>query len=233
MESDQSWTSSLTQGGPWGMAILGALVLLSLWTWAVVLERAASLRRLRGKSSLFLDAFWEAQSLSELHMRAKDMEFSPARDVFRAGYNEMLKVIQARDKALAPRADMPFATVERALTRSLGLQEEVLQTRMGFLASCASAGPFVGLLGTVIGVIRAFGDIGRSGATSLAAVAPGISEALVATALGLACAIPAAVFYNVFQGSVRKEVGKLEGFSSDFLNLLQRHFTYPQSGDKP
>lgn len=218
-----SWLHLLTQGGPVGLSIMLLLVVLSVATWVVIIERWRTLKRLHSRSDFFLRSFWEAKSLSELNARSKDFEYSPAREVFRSGYNEMVRVIQAREKRSGS-TTVPFDTVKRSLSKARGVEEGRLAKNMNFLAISASACPFIGLFGTVVGIIRAFQDIAKSGATSLAAVAPGISEALIATALGLAAAIPAVVFYNVLNTRARWHAQLLDGFNADFLNILERHF---------
>ena len=206
-EVSLDWLSILTHGGPVGLTVMLILIILSILTWAVIFER------------------WRAaKSLSELHMRSKDLEYSPAREIFRTGYNEMVRVIQAKEKRSNQLSVVPFDTVRRSLNKSRLLEESALAKNMSFLAVSASASPFIGLFGTVVGIIRAFHDIGASGSSSLAAVAPGISEALVATALGLFAAIPAVIFFNFLSSRARRHLILLDGFSSDFLNILERHF---------
>lgn len=224
------WLSVLTHGGPVGIAVMVLLVILSLLTWGVIIERWRALTRVQDRSERFLKAFWEAKSLSELHLRSKDIEYSPAREVFRTGYNEMVRVIQARDKKGASGAAVPFDTVKRSLAKARLVEEGQLAKNMSFLAVSASACPFIGLFGTVVGIIRAFHDIAESGSSSLAAVAPGLSEALIATALGLFAAIPAVVFYNVLGSRARRHLALLDGFGADFLNILERHFNIGAAG---
>ena len=214
-----------TGGGPAGMAIMLLLLVLSVLTWAVIVERWRALGFLQKKSEDFLKLFWDSKSLSELHLKSKEIEYSPARDLFRAGYNEMVRVVQVRDKkGLPPHAAVPFDTVKRSLAKARQIEEHELAKRMTLLAISATACPFIGLLGTVVGIIRAFHDIGQAGSTTLAAVAPGVSEALVATAMGLAAAIPATIFYNALAARGRGHLLLLDGFSADFLNILERHF---------
>ncbi|MCA2959282.1 MAG: MotA/TolQ/ExbB proton channel family protein [Silvanigrellales bacterium] len=223
-ETSFSWLSAITHGGPVGISVMLLLVILSLVTWGVIIERWFALTKLHTKSEQFLKNFWEAKSLSELHLRSKDLEYSPAREIFRTGYNEMVRVIQSRDKKGAQSSAVPFDTVKRSLGKARNMEEGHLAKNMSFLAVSASACPFIGLFGTVIGIIRAFHDIAASGSSSLAAVAPGISEALIATALGLFAAIPAVVFYNLLSSRARRHLVLLDGFGADFLNILERHF---------
>ncbi|MEN9808917.1 MAG: protein TolQ [Pseudomonadota bacterium] len=225
-----NWLSVLTNGGPVGVSILILLVLLSVATWAVIFERWRALRHLQMMSDDFMQEFWDSKSLSDLNGKLKDLDYSPAREVFRSGYNEMVRVLQVREKrGLSSSAPLSIDTVRRALGKSRQLEEVQLSRNMTFLAVSASACPFIGLFGTVVGIIRAFHDIGQTGSSSLAAVAPGISEALIATALGLAAAIPAVIAYNFFAGKARQQLLILEGFSTDFLNILERHFNLGRS----
>ena len=229
-----NWLSIITNGGPVGISILGMLVLLSVATWAVIFERWRALRHLQMMSDDFMQEFWDSKSLSDLNAKLKDLDYSPAREVFRSGYNEMVRVLQVREKrGLSSTAPLSIDTVRRALGKARQLEEVQLTRNMTFLAVSASACPFIGLFGTVVGIIRAFHDIGQTGSSSLAAVAPGISEALIATALGLAAAIPAVIAYNFFSGRMRQQLLILEGFSTDFLNILERHFNLGRSESTP
>jgi biopolymer transport protein TolQ len=237
--------SAITHGGPVGIFVMVLLIILSIATWGVILERWLNQRKTRKDSERFLKMFWDAKSLSELHTRSKDIAYSPAREVFRSGYNEMVRVVQARDKNAAASAastgavgavgaatpgatvgtgSVTFDTVKRALSKARMVEESHLNKSMSFLAISASACPFIGLFGTVVGIIRAFQDIASAGSSSLAAVAPGISEALIATALGLAAAIPAVIFYNALGSKIKKHLIIIDGFASDFLNIMERHF---------
>ncbi|APJ02414.1 MotA/TolQ/ExbB proton channel family protein [Silvanigrella aquatica] len=218
------WFSIILNGGPVGLAIMILLAVMSVWAWVVIIGKLRSLSNLHNLSERFLSNFWEAKSLSELNLRVKDMDYSPAREVFRSGFNEMIRVLQTREKRGAT-GSIPFDTVKRTLSRQKMLEETHLGSNLSILAVCSSAGPFIGLFGTVVGIIRAFHDIGSSGASSLAAVAPGISEALIATALGLFVAIPAVIFYNILINRIKKHLVLLDGFSSDFINILERHYT--------
>ena len=218
------WFSIVLNGGPVGIAIMFLLGIMSIWAWIVIIGKMRSLNNMHRLSERFLTNFWEAKSLSELNLRVKDMDYSPAREVFRSGFNEMIRVLQTREKRGAT-GPIIFDTVKRTLSRQKMLEEANLGNNLSILAVCSSAGPFIGLFGTVVGIIRAFHDIGSSGASSLASVAPGISEALIATALGLFVAIPAVIFYNILISRIKKHLVLLDGFSSDFINILERHYT--------
>lgn len=218
------WISIILHSGPIGIAVMLLLIVMSVWAWLIIIAKLRVLKKMQNLSEKFLTQFWEAKSFSELNVRVKDMVYSPAREVFRAGFNEMIRVLQTREKRSAHNP-IVFDTVRRSLARQKMIEESLLSSNVSVLAVCASAGPFIGLFGTVVGIIRAFHEIGASGASSLAAVAPGISEALVATALGLFVAIPAVVFYNIISSRIRKHLVLLDGFSSDFMNILERHYS--------
>lgn len=225
-----NWFSVIRSAGPFGVAILLLLVILSIVTWVIILERWITYVRLYKKTQDFLKFFWESKSLAELYTKTKSMDYSPAREMFRSGYNEMIRVLQAREKkGLHQAQNVSLNTILRSLGKTRTLEENKLHKYLNFLAISASACPFIGLFGTVVGIIRAFHDIGLSGSTSLAAVAPGISEALIATALGLLAAIPAVIFYNIFSARNRSHLITLDSFSSDFVNILERHFNVNKS----
>jgi biopolymer transport protein TolQ len=227
-----NWLSIFMHGGPIGITISLLLIILSFWVWISIFSKSKTLQTMYLRSEKFLGYFWEAKSLSELNLRVKEIPYSPAREIFRSGFNEMIRVLQTREKKNAT-GPIIFDTVKRSLIRQKMMEESYLSSRMSILAVCASAAPFIGLFGTVIGIIRSFHDIGASGASSLAAVAPGVSEALVATALGLFVAIPAVTFYNILSSKIRKHLVLLDGFSSDFLNILERHYTIQKNGSPP
>lgn len=222
--SQVDWFSILLHSGPISALVMLILILFSIWSWVVIISKIRVLKKMQKLSEKFLTHFWEAKSFSELNIHVKDMVYSPAREVFRAGFNEMIRVLQTREKKQASNPII-FDTVRRSLARQKMIEESLLSSNIGVLAVCASAGPFIGLFGTVVGIIRAFHEIGLSGASSLAAVAPGISEALIATALGLFVAIPAVIFYNIISSKIRKHLVLLDGFSSDFMNILERHYS--------
>jgi biopolymer transport protein TolQ len=218
------WFSIFIHGGFIGISISILLVALSIWVWVAILTKLRTLRTMHFHSEKFLSIFWDAKSLSELNGKVKDIPYSPTREIFRSGFNEMIRILQTREKRKV-NGSINFDTVKRALVRQKMMEESFLSSNMVVIAVCASAAPFIGLFGTVIGIIRSFHDIGASGASSLAAVAPGISEALIATALGLFVAIPAVIFYNILSSKIRKHLVLLDGFASDFMNILERHYS--------
>jgi len=203
---------------PVPLAVIAILILFSLFSWTIVFAKSSVFSRARKDNRKFLRAFRKAQSLQSLAVATEQFGAAPLVAVFDFGYGEIERQIKQRGALVNKNA------IERSL--QLGISEEVtkLETNMNWLATVASVSPFIGLFGTVWGIIDAFEGLGTAGSASLRAVAPGISEALVTTAIGLAAAIPAAIFYNIF-GSRIKEIGtRMEDFAIEFQNFADRDF---------
>lgn len=205
----------------WGVQfVIVILLLFSLLSWAIIFIKFFTLRRDYNGSMQFQEIFWESANFSEVQSQIKVVGESPLSRVFMAACKE-LKSLGYGGGSSAESSKMGLDTLKRTLRRNS--TEEM--TRMGklvsFLATCGNTSPFIGLFGTVWGIMDAFHGIGLTGSASLAVVAPAISEALVATALGLAVAIPAVVAYNAFLNKIRLVSTELENFSSDFLNLVE------------
>jgi biopolymer transport protein TolQ len=203
---------------PVPLAVIAILILFSLFSWTIVFSKGSVFSRARKGNRAFLRAFRKAQSLQAAAMASEQFNTAPLVAVFDFGYGEIERQIKQRGAIVNKEA------VERSL--QLGISEEVtkLEQNMNWLATVASVSPFIGLFGTVWGIIDAFQGLGNAGSASLRAVAPGISEALITTAIGLAAAIPAALFYNVY-GTRIKEIGtRLEDFAIEFQNLAERDF---------
>jgi biopolymer transport protein TolQ len=173
-----------------------------------------------------LDTFWKASRLESIYKTAKSLERSPLSRVFCAGYEELTKLAQtkeAQEGAMIERIG-GIENVERALTRASTSEITELESRVSFLGTVGSAAPFVGLFGTVVGILSAFNEIAEKGNASLTTVAAPIANALVATAAGLFAAIPAVVAYNAFVSKIKVFDTEMANFSSDFLNIVKRHF---------
>ncbi|MDR0881258.1 MAG: protein TolQ [Candidatus Adiutrix sp.] len=207
----------ILEAGPVVKGVLVTLLIFSLLSWAIILSKAVQLGRANRNSNSFLNNFWKSRSLANLYAEAGDFGSSPIAQIFRVGYQELGRVHKAR---LEQRTAME--NVQRALRRS-GMSESTrLFKYLPFLATCGNATPFIGLFGTVWGIMDSFHEIGLAGSANLATVAPGISEALVATAVGLATAIPAVVFFNYFSSWVRELEAEMDNFTADFVNILER-----------
>jgi len=203
---------------PVNIAIFVLLFIFSVSSWTIIFSKWSTLRRARASNARFLRAFRKANGLEAVMVASEQFRPSPLVSVFDFGYTEINRQVQTRG------GFSNKAALERVL--QLGTNEELarLEHNLNWLATTASVSPFIGLFGTVLGIIRAFEMLGSSGGTSLASVGPGISEALFATAVGLFAAIPAAIFYNHF-GHMLKELGaRMDDFALEFINLAERSF---------
>lgn len=210
--------------------VLIILIFFSLSSWAIIIWKYFELRQAKIRCDEFLAVFWQAKRLDRLYEEAVGYEKNPVAHVFAAGYREAEHVLKARtkngmgDSSVLTSELTGVESVERALRRAANQEITTLERMITFLATTASATPFIGLFGTVWGIMNAFRGIGSQGSAGLAVVAPGISEALIATALGLVAAIPAVIAYNHFQNRIKVLGDEIENFTSDFLNLVGRHF---------
>lgn len=206
--------------------VMITLLIFSVVSWWIIIMKQILFKRARNASEEFLIRFWESKTLNDAYQSAKEYTLSPEAAVFVSGFNELRKISAARsNEAIPENLQMQLATMEnlkRAVRKAQIIESDRLQRSLAFLATTGSATPFIGLFGTVWGILTSFQEIGIRGSASLAVVAPGISEALVATAAGLAVAIPAVVFYNFFSNKLVVFESDIDNFSSDFLNLIER-----------
>ncbi|HUO87470.1 MAG TPA: MotA/TolQ/ExbB proton channel family protein [Thermoanaerobaculia bacterium] len=219
---DTFWAS-----GPMAKVVLAILVFFSLVSWAIIVAKAVQLNRADEHSRRFLDTFHKSKRFSEVSASAPRLHASPMVGIFQAGYAE----IDAQMKAAGAAAEgssyrlRSLPSLERALQRAIHVELSGLSRWTSFLATTAAVTPFIGLFGTVWGIMVAFGEIGLTGSTSLAVVAPGIAEALVNTAAGLGAAIPALIAYNYFAARLRQVRVRMDDFSLELLSLAERNFT--------
>jgi len=201
-----------------GLVVQGVLLLLilvSVFSWAIIISKALQLRRVRRENEEFSDLFWETKNLSRLDDSSRRFAASPLVGIFLGGYRELSSLI--RDG----RATEELPTVSSAMQRAEIEEGARLDRGVTFLATTASAAPFIGLFGTVWGIMNAFQGLAYAKSTTIQAVAPGISEALVATAVGLAAAIPAAVGFNYYTAAIRQIRQSMESFKDEFLNVAK------------
>jgi biopolymer transport protein TolQ len=212
-------------------AVLGVLVIFSLVSWAIIIYKGLALRRAHVQSETFLQIFRKSSKFSEVNSVCAQLKASPLVGVFQAGYMEVNQQVRGQGGAEGKSAPSAKPTVRsldalsRALARAATVEATRSERRISFLATTATVTPFIGLFGTVWGIMSAFGDIGRMGSANLAVVAPGISEALITTAMGLLAAIPAAVFYNFYSSRIRVLNSMVDDFALEFLNIVERNFT--------
>lgn len=217
------------QSGPVVFSVLLLLLGFSVLSWAIIWTKWKMLGKTHLVSDEFLDVFWSGRSLDYVYTESKKFEAAPAAKVFQSGYKELQKLMGTQEKKEGNESsiDSSIHNLERALTTASRKEIMKLESSMTFLATTASSAPFIGLFGTVWGIMGAFQNIGAQGAASLAVVAPSISEALIATAIGLFAAIPASMGYNYFNNKIRNQKIQMENFSGDFLNIAKRRFLHP------
>ena len=222
--------SMIMHAGPVGQFVMLTLLCFSLVSWTIVFRKVFLYRRVRRDSEEFLEAFWASSNLSEARKAADEFDYSPEATVFISGFAELQKINKIRGKKEdggSESLDMQLATMDnlkRAVRKAEAQVIGELGSTLSFLATTGNATPFIGLFGTVWGIMASFHSIGQRGSASLTVVAPGISEALVATAAGLAVAIPAVIFYNYFSNRLEEINSDVRNFSTDFLNLVERDF---------
>ena len=218
----------IMHAGPVGQLVMLLLLFFSVMSWAIIFMKLRLFRNVKFDSEDFLESFWEANNLNEANQLAEEFSYSPEAAVFSTGFVELKKINKIRNKneeGSTETLEMQLATLDnlkRALRKAEDQQIHKLGSLLPFLATTGSATPFIGLFGTVWGIMVSFHDIGQRGSASLAVVAPGISEALVATAAGLAAAIPAVIFFNYFSNKLTNVHYNIQSFSTDFLNLVER-----------
>jgi biopolymer transport protein TolQ len=218
--------------------VLLILFVFSVASWSVILHKAWVFQRAARQSGTFLDVFRKSSKFSEVQSVCRSLRDSPLVGLFQAGYAELTAQLRQTQPALEavgvgpnPHAAGPRPTlkslsaVDRALLRASVVEVNKLEKRIPFLATTASITPFIGLFGTVWGILIAFQEIGQTGSTNLSAVGPGIAEALVATAAGLFAAIPAVYFYNQHSLRVKLFASEMDDFAMEFLNIAERNFT--------
>lgn len=200
--------------------VLFILLLFSVFSWAVIFFKRNTLNTASAKSKKFLEVFQKSRNLSEVNEAAKKHKASPLASLFQAGYRELAFLTKGN-----PHPGLSSSKLEslnRALIKAANVEVARLEKMMIFLATTGSVTPFIGLFGTVWGIMNAFTELGVMRSATLDTVAPGIAEALIATALGLFAAIPAVVFYNLYLQRIKVLITEMEDFSLEFLNITQR-----------
>jgi biopolymer transport protein TolQ len=225
----------LRQTGPLNQVVFAILLLFSVASWSIILSKAFTFTKVSRQTATFLEVFRRSQKFSEVQAVCPSLPASPLVGVFQAGFAELNAqfrsttgdVSNGPNPATTPQRPMlkSLDAVDRSLIRAATAEVNKLERKLTFLATTASITPFIGLFGTVIGIMIAFRRIGATGSTNLAIVAPGISEALIATAAGLFAAIPATYFYNHFTHRVKEFSAEMDDFSLEFLNIAERNFT--------
>ncbi len=224
-----SISDMIMHAGPMGQMVMLTLLLFSLASWSIIFMKTRMFKKAIRETDDFLEAFWSSKTLNDANDAAEAHPLSPEAAVFQAGFSELQKInkIRSREESSTENEplEMQLATMDnlkRSVRKAESQEMSDLGKSLSFLATTGSATPFIGLFGTVWGIMSSFHDIGMRGSASLAVVAPGISEALVATAAGLAVAIPAVIAYNFFANQLGEIENEMQNFSTDFLNLVER-----------
>ncbi len=235
--SSPTMVGLVARSSPISKVVLLILALFSIVSWSIILYKLWTFRRSERQSGSFLDVFRRSNKFSEVQAVCRSLDNSPLVGLFQAGYTELTAQLRQNTSEAAgaagsnPRAPANRPTlksltaVDRALMRASVVEVNKLERRVAFLATTASIAPFIGLFGTVWGIMSAFQSIGQTGSTNLGVVAPGIAEALVATAAGLFAAIPAVYFYNHLSQRVKLFASEMDDFAMEFLNIAERNFT--------
>lgn len=219
---DAIWSAS-----PVVQLTLLTLVIMSIYSWSIIILKRKVFKDLFENDKYFLDQFWSASSFDELSDQIEDFSSSPMARIFQSGFKELQKMANtkmSKNEDGGATGLIGIDNLSRSLRASIERELNEMESKLGFLATTGSTAPFIGLFGTVWGIMGAFQKIGATGAASLAVVAPGISEALIATAVGLAAAIPAVAAYNHYVNIIKKAELNFDTFSSDFLNIAKRNF---------
>jgi len=225
----------IIHAGPMVKLVLGTLLFFSTVSWAIIFVKIRLFRNAKKETESIQEVFWEGRGLKHMHAACKGLAFSPVARLFRAGYSELLRIQKSQgslsagactDEAGEGNASRSpqqiIDNLERSLKRAEIDQVNRMERALGFLATTGNTAPFIGLFGTVWGIMDSFRGIGLKGAANLAVVAPGISEALIATAAGLAGAIPAVVAFNHFNQRIGALRAEIDIFKSDFMIMVER-----------
>jgi biopolymer transport protein TolQ len=222
----------VARSSPVSKAVLVVLILFSVTSWAIIFFKLWTFNRSERQSASFLEVFRRSSKFSEVQAVCKTLADSPLVGIFQAGYAELntqLRQTGGSAGGTNPPVARPtlksLTALDRALLRAATVEVNKLESRITFLATTASITPYIGLFGTVWGIMAAFQGIGATGSTNLGVVAPGIAEALIATAAGLFAAIPAVYFYNHLASRVKLMASEMDDFSLEFLSISERNFT--------
>jgi biopolymer transport protein TolQ len=228
---EKAYGSDLVQmvlnAGPIVKLVMLILLLFSVVCWAIIFMKIRYFRRAKAETAFFLDLFWETGDWNKISQESEDLPFSPVSCVFMSGLAEFKRALRIQRLPESESNDniQPLLdNVERSVRKATADQTGRMERALSFLATTGNTAPFIGLFGTVWGIMESFRSIGLKGSASLAVVAPGISEALIATAAGLAAAIPAVIAYNYFSNKVNVFRTEMDTFTSDFLSLSGRRF---------
>ncbi len=233
MTYNSSLLTMIMNAGPVVQGVLAFLILMSLLSWTIIILKVRIFKKAASQDEEFEIFFSESSNLSQVASRARRMTNSPMANVFSTAYEDYKRLTMDVKLENAPLNRKAWIDVlSRSVSKGVKLEIQELEAALPVLATIGNSAPFIGLFGTVWGIMRSFHDIGLKGSASLATVAPGISEALIATAVGLAAAIPAVIAYNVFMSQSNNKEHELEAFGADFLNEVERELLRRKSASR-
>ncbi len=209
--------------------VLLLLFIFSVISWAIIFLKYRNYQKIKKENEDFNTEYLKSNKLSDVLPAAKKYTFSTTAEAFRAGYTELTKINKPLREMAQGSEEISLSSldnIERSMNKACNTEMTKLESALGFLATTGSASPFIGLFGTVWGIMDTFKGIGARGSATLAVVAPGISEALIATAAGLAAAIPAVIFYNYFLNQSKNIVQEMDNFTAEFLNIVERYIVH-------
>jgi len=213
------------RSSPIAKGVLLLLSLFSIFSWAIIIRKSRYFKKVSQQTERFLEIFRQRGDLSQIQVYCKEFRESPLTSIFLAGYSEIESQLRRKkNKAIGQDISINVEAVQRALQRAAIAETNRMEKDIAWLASTANASPFIGLFGTVVGIILAFQGLSTTTVTSIQAVAPGIAEALIATAAGIAAAVPAAIFYNHYLNKTKLVISEMDDFSLEFLNLIEYSF---------
>jgi biopolymer transport protein TolQ len=215
--------SLIKKASPTVQIVMLLLAAMSIVTWYIIGYKYLFVRRSSRETDHFIESFWRSRDIEQIYKHAQALRRSPVSAMFLAGYTELAK-LTSDGRYTGESRERDLDNVVRSLRRAQSSETTKLEAMVSFLATTGSAAPFIGLFGTVWGIMNSFREIGAMKSATIAVVAPGIAEALIATAIGLVAAIPAVMAYNYFVRRIRVLVSEMETFEQDYLNIIRRHF---------
>ncbi len=215
----------IAHAGPLVKIVLLVLLAFSVVSWAIIIYKLMLLKKIEKETGLFYEIFWEKRQFSHISSITGSYRYTPLVPLFTAVYNELSNIMKNSEEDKSSLGHDNIDRIERILKKTGSVEHTKMEHTVSFLATAGNTAPFIGLFGTVWGIMTSFQDIGASGAANLAVVAPGISEALVATAMGLIVAIPAVVGYNHITSKINRVVTEMDNFSSDLLNIVEKQLS--------
>jgi biopolymer transport protein TolQ len=220
--ADMGIWSLIEQASPVVKGVMALLAVMSVFGWYIIGYKYFYVKRAAAESDRFLDSFWRSRDIENIYKSAQALRQSPVSQMFLAGYNELAKLSSSEGPNRDREADL--ANIHRSLRKAQTAETTKLETMIPFLATTGASAPFIGLFGTVWGILVSFRSFAELEQVTIKTVGPNIAEALLATAVGLVAAIPAVMAYNYFVRRIRVQVSAMETFEHDYLNIIRRHF---------